>query len=412
MKSMIWLLLGLWLAGVITSLPAVEIYVVNSESRTLSRIDSETGVVNNSFALLGLTPNLMELDEDFLYVVCSGDNAVQMLDRSTGAHLRFIPVAASCNPWDVVKAGGYLYVSGLFTNRVYKISLDSFAVVGSLEVGTAPEGLCHYDGKLYVANTGGYQNNYANSSVSVIDLAYFTVTETIAVGTNPQYLMATGGFLHVSCTGNWLDIPGRVDIIDLGTVENIQQIALGGHPNSLWRAPSGIVYVGDGMNTALYSYDAVSYQIYHGAANPLSPAAYAVNGNNDLIALLSSNWGSNSVVYLRHPDLSAWTEYTVGLVGTDIKVAAFNPVGNDDQMQSAALRVYPNPLPAGEVLSLDKVGEGQVEFALYNLRGQKLQHAILAGNERSLRLEQLPAGVYLYRVRCGGSSFQGRLLIK
>lgn len=61
-----------------------------------------------------------------------------MLDRSTGAHLRYIPVASSSNPYDVVQEGDYLYVSGLFTNKVYKISLQSYSVVANLDVGVSP----------------------------------------------------------------------------------------------------------------------------------------------------------------------------------------------------------------------------------------------------------------------------------
>jgi len=138
----------------VPTLKATEIFVVNSASRTLSRIDTQTGVTNNSFAQLGLTPNLMDVDTDYIYVVCSGDNAIQVIDRASGTHIRYIPVAPSCNPYAVVKSGDFLYVSGLFTDKLYKISLASNTVVGSLSVGIAPEGLCAYQGNLFVCNTG------------------------------------------------------------------------------------------------------------------------------------------------------------------------------------------------------------------------------------------------------------------
>ncbi|MDD3143665.1 MAG: hypothetical protein PHG32_05660, partial [Candidatus Cloacimonetes bacterium] len=181
------LIMALVLLLTLQSISAAEIFVVNSASRTLSRIDTDSGSVNNSFAQLGLSPNLMDLDAQHIYVVCSGDNAIQVLDRSSGAHLRYLPVAASSNPYDVLKVGDFLYVTGLFTDKVYKLSLQSSSVVGSVEVGVAPEGLCSDGSRLYVCNTGGYQNNYANSSVSVIDLASFSVAATVPTWTNPQY---------------------------------------------------------------------------------------------------------------------------------------------------------------------------------------------------------------------------------
>lgn len=179
------LIVALALLLALTALSADVIFVVNSTSRTLSRIDTDSGSVNNSFAQLGLTPNLMDLDEEHIYVICTGDNAVQVLNRFTGAHQRYLPVAPSSNPYDVLKVGDFLYVTGLFTNRVYKLSLQTNSVVKSLEVGAAPQGLCSDGTRLYVCNIGGYYNNYVNSSVSVIDLAFFAVMATVPTWTNP-----------------------------------------------------------------------------------------------------------------------------------------------------------------------------------------------------------------------------------
>ena len=72
-KRLLLTLLSLFL---MLQLSAAYLYVINSESRTLSRIDTETNEVNNNFAQLGLTANLMDLDADHIWVVCSGDNAI------------------------------------------------------------------------------------------------------------------------------------------------------------------------------------------------------------------------------------------------------------------------------------------------------------------------------------------------
>ena len=173
MKQLKITLLAVFICLFSISLYAIELFVVNSVSRTLSRIDTETGTVNNTFAQLGLTPNLMDMDDNNIYVVCSGDNAIQVISRFTGNSLYFLPIQASSNPYDVLKVGDYLYVTGLFTNKLYKVSLLTNNVVSSLNVGIAPEGLCSDGSRLYVCNTGGYQFNYSDSSISVIDLNSF-----------------------------------------------------------------------------------------------------------------------------------------------------------------------------------------------------------------------------------------------
>ncbi|MDP3113302.1 MAG: T9SS type A sorting domain-containing protein [Candidatus Cloacimonadaceae bacterium] len=395
------------------SLFAAEIYTVNSESRTLSRIDSETGALNNVFTPLGLTPNLMYVDEQHIFVVCSGDNAIQMINRANGTHIRYIPVAASSNPWDVVKAGDFLYVTGLFTNKVYKISLQSYFVVNQITVGNAPEGLRVYDGKLFVANTGGYQNNYAGSSVSVIDLASFTVLETIPVWTNPQYLVAHNGFIHVSCTGNWFDVSGKVDIIDAATLQNVHRIDIGGNPGSLWIGPYAKAYLGDGMSTGLYSYDAVNYNVYNNANNPLNPSAYAVDGNDQFIALLTQTWGSNSMVKLRHHDLSHLAEYTVGLVATDMKVWGGNVSNDDPLVPVLKTSLYPNPVRQNGLLYLDSPAKTVVSVVFYNLKGQKVHEMSIPAGEKQISLSgmKLSAGVYIYRLSSGNAVQSGKIAV-
>jgi len=309
---------------------ADEIFVVNSESRTLSKIDLETGAVNNSFTQLGLTPNLMYVEQDWIYVALSGANSIQMIDRNTGSTARNIFIASSVNPWDVVKEGDYLYVSGLFTDKVYKISLQTYSVVSQLSVGVSPEGLAVHNGKLYVCNTGGYASGYANSTIAVIDLQSFNVLKTIPVWTNPQDLRVYGDQLHVVCTGNWGSINGAVDIIDTITDESINRIAVGGNPWSIWISPQGTGFLGEGLNSGVYSYNADTYTLLNGSSNPLFPGAIMLHGTDKKIALLSANWGQNGVVYLRNSDWTAISQFTVALLPTDIWFYQSDVAGSDE----------------------------------------------------------------------------------
>jgi hypothetical protein len=414
MRNVLLLLAALLIAvGVPSGLDGAHIYVVNSVSRTLSKVDTSSGSVNNSFATLGLTPNAICLDADRIYVTCSGDNAVQVLNRSTGAHIRYIPVAPSANPWDVLKVDDHLYVTGLFTNKVYKISLFTNSVVGSLTVGNSPEGLASWNGKLYVANTGGYQNNYAGSSISVIDLQSFSVEASIGVWTNPQYLLAHDGWLHVSCTGNWTSIVGRVDVINLQTLEVEHNIPTGGNPGGLWIAPWGTAYVGDGNDAGTYSYDTQSFTLINGSGSPLMPGAYDAAGNPEMIALLRQNWGSSSILYIRHPDFSAWQQYTLGLLSTDLAVYQ-EPSANDEAvLPGPGSYLYPNPLRLGDALKVKGMDGQATRITIFDLRGRKVLEREISGKNEIIMPggTDLVSGVYYYKLESGSGMRSGKLVV-
>ena len=400
------LIAALTALGALTALPAAEIFVVNSASQTLSRIDTETGSVNNSFAQLGLSPNLMDMDAERIYVVCSGDNAIQIVDRASGAYLRRIPVAASANPYDVLKVGDFLYVSGLFTNKVYKLSLAANAVVASLDVGTAPEGLCSDGERLYVCNTGGYPD-YAQSGVSVLDLATFTVMATVPTWANPQFAVARGNYLHVSCTGNWDDVSGKLDIIDLGSLTLAARLDVGGRPGSLWIGGAGNGYIGEGYGNALYSYNADTFTLEHGADYPLNYEASMISGNSSLIALLRQNWASNSLVRVYSTQLSLLNWYEVGLSSTDIVVAPEETSAEDGHGPAASVSVHPNPAQRGGFVQINSGKAG--ELRLYNVKGQLVLKLGIGKGENNMDLGSLPAGVYLYKLDAEGRG--GKLLL-
>jgi YVTN family beta-propeller protein len=410
------LLAVLFLLSTCLALHAALIYVVNSESRTLSRIDTDTDQVQNTFASLGVIPNKVIVDGDWLWSVNSGDNALQKIDRLTGATLANLLVESGCNPWDAVADEAHIYVTGLFTNKVYKVDKSTHAVVGNVNVGIAPEALCIYAGKLYVTNTGGYQNNYAGSSVSVIDLATFAVTATIPVSANPQYIIEHDGLLHVSCTGNWTSVFGAVCVINPALDELIQTIPIGGSPGGIWIDGSEQGLVGDGGGQYLYRYNALDFSVMNDSSNPLPNGGFVVWGNDQFTAALDPNWGGSGKVRILRPDLTFWKEYTVGMAPTDMKLWSA-PVSVSDDYQTPILtaRVYPNPAMLNDIITFEteKAENGTVK--LYNLKGQlvvaaplRSGKAILSTSERSA----LPsAGCYFYRINSGKAATTGKLLL-
>ncbi|MBR5068759.1 MAG: YncE family protein [Bacteroidales bacterium] len=91
--------------------------------------------------------------------------------------------------------------------RVYKVDTLSLQKVDSVVVGYQPEEMAIEDGKLYVANSGGYRVPTYDNRVSVIDLETFQVISEIEVDINMHRLQADRyGQLWVSTRGNYYDV--------------------------------------------------------------------------------------------------------------------------------------------------------------------------------------------------------------
>jgi YVTN family beta-propeller protein len=375
------------------------LYVVNSQSRTLSRIDTAIDAVNNSFATLGNVPNKIVVDENHVWSVNSGDNAVQKISRVTGASLGNIHLGNGSNPWDAVKHTDNLYVSGLFSGKVYKVDTISGSVIASVNVGTAPEALLVIGDRLYVSNAGNYAQNYAGSSVSVIDLASFSVIATIPVHKNPQYLAEHNGKLHVSCTGNWTDVGGAICIIDPESNSLIHTIEVGGTPGCIWIQGAERALVADSNGANLFSYHPGTFDLLHGNSNPIPNGGSEIVGNSNMVAVLSPAWGGNGTVKLLHSDLSDMKQYTVGMMPTDMKLGLGSTANDDLVMQVSSITAYPNPVKQGGSIKLNSQHPMQGRLNIYNLKGQKVADYGINAKSLELPTNNLTSGIYFYKLQ-------------
>jgi hypothetical protein len=90
-----------------------KLFVVNSQSRTLSRIDLDEDSVDNNFAQLGNIPNKVLVTQDYLWVVNSGDNSLQKISTTGGNTLGNFFVEPSSNPWDAIMDNNDIYITVL-----------------------------------------------------------------------------------------------------------------------------------------------------------------------------------------------------------------------------------------------------------------------------------------------------------
>ncbi|MDE6310338.1 MAG: YncE family protein [Muribaculaceae bacterium] len=199
-------------------------YLVNegnmgSNKCTLDRFSYATGLYERNIYAAANPDVAMELGDvgndiavygSKLYVVVNCSHKVEVLDRFTARRLAKIDIP---NCRYLAFDGPNAYVSSYIgpvgedpdcpLGAVFRIDTLSLSVTAQCTVGYQPEEMLVRDGKLYVANSGGYRPPVYDRTVSVIDLPSFREERKIDVAINLHHLRADSkGRLWVSSRGN------------------------------------------------------------------------------------------------------------------------------------------------------------------------------------------------------------------
>ena len=209
-------------------------YITGAFKKMNPDIGAGLGDVGNDIVVVGNEVWMAINNSGIVEVVSARDETeIAAVQVPTPRNIAFDGTYAYVTSW----AGAYAnydsnnYVSE-FKNpkgQVYRINLSTKKVEGSVEVGYQPEGIACYNGKLYVANSGGISSqlppNYTyDNTVSVIDTKSFKVTKTIDVQVNLKGVYSDGkGNIYVTTLGNYWDIHSGVYLID--SSDNIKHIA-------------------------------------------------------------------------------------------------------------------------------------------------------------------------------------------
>ena len=183
---------------------------------------------------LGDTPNdIIQVRPNLIAIALNWSNIIQFIDATGHA------VAATedvPNNRKLATDGNYVYVTSYghecatvdgikeFTRGfVAKIDVSTFKVIDAVEVGYEPEGIALYEGKLFVANTGGYafqESHEYETTVSVIDAATMTVERTVDTGQINLYgkLSQSGHYLCINSPGDYYDVMAATIILDCKAV--------------------------------------------------------------------------------------------------------------------------------------------------------------------------------------------------
>lgn len=205
---------------------------INSNKASLDWFDARTGKYNrnifpkaNPYEVkeMGDVGNDLGIYGSKLYVVVNISNKVLVLDKRTAKKLGQIDIP-NCRFVKFYK--GYAYITSYagpvqmdpdYKQKGYVAKIDTATMkeVGRCIVGFQPDQLDIVNGKIYVANSGGYlKPNYENT-LSVIDVATFKEERRIPIAINLGLCKADRhGVLWVVSRGNYYDVPCRLYAYD------------------------------------------------------------------------------------------------------------------------------------------------------------------------------------------------------
>ena len=179
---------------------------------------------------LGDTPNdIIQVNENLIAIAINWSNVVQFItpEGKAVAATEDIP-----NNRKLCSDGRYVYVTSyghecetvngmqyFEKGYVAKIDISNFKCIAACEVGYEPEGIALYDGRLFVANTGGYafeEDHEYETTVSILNAETMQVENTIDVGQINLYgkLSQSGRYLCINSPGDYYKIPAACIIFD------------------------------------------------------------------------------------------------------------------------------------------------------------------------------------------------------
>jgi len=209
-------------------------YVTGAFKKMNPSVGGGLGDVGNDIVVIG----------DEVWMAINNSGIIEIVSAKDESEVAVIQVPA---PRNIAFDGSYAYVTswaGAYANygadysisdyknpkgQVYRINLGTKKLEGSVEVGYQPEGIACYNGKLYVANSGGIASqlppDYAyDNTVSIIDTKSFKVTKTIDVQINLKGVYSDGkGNIYVTTLGDYWSIHSGVYMIDAS--DNVKHVS-------------------------------------------------------------------------------------------------------------------------------------------------------------------------------------------
>lgn len=267
------------------------LYVLNEGNMgnnkcTLDFFDYNTGAYHrNIYAERnpGVVKELGDVGNDIgiygnkLFAVINCSHFVEVMDVRTGTHIGSINIT---NCRYITFHEGKAYISSYAgpvqidpnsrPGKVVEVDINTLQITREVVVGYQPEEMVITNGKLYVANSGGYRFPNYDRTVSVVDLNTFQVVNTIDVAINLHRMeIDRKGRIYVSSRGDYYGTGSDVFIIDSQTEQVIGHLGVAAnemclHQDQLYMISTEWNYV-TGSNTIGFArYDTNTQQLVPG----------------------------------------------------------------------------------------------------------------------------------------------------
>lgn len=181
---------------------------------------------------MGDVGNDLKIYGNKLYAVINCSNKVEVMDKWTAKRIKKIDIP-NCRYLAFYKDKAYVssYAGPVAIDPnaeigfVAEIDTATLEITRKVTVGYQPEEMVVHDGKLYVANSGGYRVPNYDHTVSVVDLESFTEIKKIEVGINLlRMAIDRQGDIYVSSRGDYYDTPPNLFVIDSKTDKVTHQL--------------------------------------------------------------------------------------------------------------------------------------------------------------------------------------------
>ena len=195
-------------------------YIRNIYADRNPNVIKELGDVGNDIGIYGRK----------MYVVVNCSHKVEILDARTARRLGQVNIN-NCRYVRFYKGKAYVssYVGPVSIDpksplgEVCEIDTTTFAITRRVTVGYQPEEFEFVDGKMYVANSGGYRVPEYDDRVSVVDMSSFTLERHIKVGINLHRMCRdSANRLWVSSRGDYESTPSRLFLLQKDSNGNME----------------------------------------------------------------------------------------------------------------------------------------------------------------------------------------------
>ena len=172
---------------------------------------------------LGDVGNDLQIYGSKLWAVVNCSNKIEVMDAGSARRIGQVDIP---NCRYIAFNGGYAYCTSYAgpvqidpdykqLGYVAKIDTATLEVVDRCVVGFQPDGIAVVDGRIYVANSGGYMPERYENTLSVVDIATFSEMGRINVAVNLHNVLADRmGRLWVTSRGDYYDTMASLYMVD------------------------------------------------------------------------------------------------------------------------------------------------------------------------------------------------------